>query len=51
MVSSPGVPVGRTSGAKAVTIRWPDGETQVLGDVKADVVLAVEQGGTVSLKP
>jgi len=41
--------LGGDSGARAVTIRWPDGEEQSLGDVKADVRLHVVQGGEVSL--
>ena len=41
--------LGGDSGAKGVAIRWPDGETQLLGDVKADQVLAVEQGGGVTI--
>lgn len=41
--------LGGDSGASAVTIRWPDGEVQVLGDVKANLHLAVEQGGEVAI--
>lgn len=37
------------SGAANVTIRWPDGEIQVLGDVKANVSLQVVQGGAITL--
>ena len=39
--------LGQDSGARAVTIRWPDGEVQVLGDVKANVNLVVHQGGAI----
>lgn len=39
--------LGRDSGAHAVTIRWPDGEVQVLGDVKANAHLVVHQGGAI----
>ncbi len=35
------------SGASNVSIRWPDGEVQVLGDVKANVTLEVIQGGAI----
>ncbi|TNF27325.1 MAG: CRTAC1 family protein [Deltaproteobacteria bacterium] len=41
--------LGGDSGAADVTIRWPDGEVQVLGDVKADLHLRVTQGGTVEM--
>ncbi|MFO0745636.1 MAG: CRTAC1 family protein [Myxococcota bacterium] len=41
--------LGGDSGAHAVTIRWPDGEVQVLGDVKADLRLEVVQGGDVTI--
>jgi len=41
--------LGGDSGAAAVTIRWPDGEVQALGDVKANLHLRVEQGGAVSI--
>lgn len=39
--------LGGDSGARDVTIRWPDGEVQVLGDVRAGVALTVEQGGEI----
>lgn len=41
--------LGGDSGAAAVTVRWPDGEVQVLGDVKANLQLRVEQGGEVAI--
>jgi len=44
------VGLGADSGAHDVQIRWPDGEVQVLGDVKANVHLVVEQGGAIRLR-
>jgi len=44
------VGLGRDSGARAVTVRWPDGATQVLGDVRANVHLVVTQGGAVQMR-
>ena len=41
--------LGRDSGASDVTIRWPNGEVQVLGAVKADLKLRVTQGGAVEI--
>ncbi|PKN58530.1 MAG: hypothetical protein CVU56_05475 [Deltaproteobacteria bacterium HGW-Deltaproteobacteria-14] len=41
--------LGGDSGAADVTIRWPNGEVQTLGAVKADVTLRVTQGGAVEL--
>ena len=41
--------LGGDSGAAAVTVRWPDGEVQVLGDVKANQQLRVEQGGAIGI--
>jgi len=41
--------LGRDSGAHDVTIRWPNGEVQSLGDVKADLTLRVTQGGTIEI--
>jgi len=41
--------LGGDSGAQDVTIRWPDGEVQVLGDVKANYRLRVTQGGTIDV--
>jgi hypothetical protein len=43
--------LGGDSGAREVTIRWPDGEVQVLGDVRANVALKVVQGGEITLLP
>ncbi|MCA9513605.1 MAG: ASPIC/UnbV domain-containing protein, partial [Myxococcales bacterium] len=40
--------LGGDSGAGNVTIRWPNGEVQVLGDVKADRRLLVTQGGEIT---
>lgn len=41
--------LGGDSGAGDVTIRWPDGEVQELGDITADVTLRVTQGGAIEL--
>ncbi|MCC6625093.1 MAG: CRTAC1 family protein [Deltaproteobacteria bacterium] len=41
--------LGGDSGAADVTIRWPDGEVQALGDVKANLRLEVVQGGAVTI--
>jgi hypothetical protein len=41
--------LGGDSGASEVQIRWPDGTEQVLGDVKANLTLEVEQGGAVRI--
>jgi hypothetical protein len=41
--------LGGDSGAREVTIRWPDGEVQVLGDVRTNVALKVVQGGEITL--
>lgn len=41
--------LGGDSGAADVTIRWPDGEVQTLGDVKADHALRVVQGGDITV--
>ena len=41
--------LGGDSGAREVTIRWPDGEVQVLGDVRANFALKVIQGGDVTV--
>ena len=40
--------LGGDTCAGAVTIRWPDGEVQELGEVAADQILLVEQGGAVT---
>jgi hypothetical protein len=37
------------SGASDVQIRWPDGEVQVLGDIKSNLTLEVVQGGAVTI--
>lgn len=42
--------LGGDSGATDVTIRWPDGETQVLGAVKANQALTVVQGGEILIR-
>jgi hypothetical protein len=42
--------LGGDSGARDVTIRWPDGETQVLGNVKANQALIVVQGGEIVVR-
>jgi len=42
--------LGGDSGAADVTIRWPGGEVQTLGDVKANQRLRVTQGGAVELR-
>ncbi len=39
--------LGGDTGAADVTIDWPDGEVQSLGDVRANQALVVEQGGTI----
>ncbi|PIE20030.1 MAG: hypothetical protein CSA66_01800 [Proteobacteria bacterium] len=41
--------LGGDSGAREVTIRWPDGEVQTLGDVRAGYQLKVVQGGEVEV--
>jgi hypothetical protein len=41
--------LGGDSGARDVTIRWPDGEVQELGDVKANLRLEVVQGGDIRI--
>jgi len=41
--------LGGDSGAADVTIRWPDGEVQALGDVRANLTLEVVQGGAVTI--
>ena len=41
--------LGGDSGAANVRIRWPDGELQSLGDVKANQRLLVTQGGGVEI--
>lgn len=41
--------LGQDNGARNVTIRWPDGTLQSLGDVRADVHLRVVQDGEISL--
>ncbi len=43
------VGLGADSGARAVTVRWPNGEVQLIGDVKANVRLVVEQGGAITM--
>lgn len=41
--------LGGDSGAADVQIRWPDGEVQALGDVKANQRLLVTQGGEIQV--
>lgn len=41
--------LGGDSGAADVTIRWPDGEVQALGNVKANLRLDVVQGGAITI--
>jgi hypothetical protein len=41
------VGLGGDACARAVSIRWPDGSTQEIGDVRAGVRLDVTQGGDV----
>ncbi len=41
--------LGGDSGAREVTIRWPDGEVQTLGDVRANFALKVVQGGDITV--
>jgi hypothetical protein len=41
--------LGGDSGAREVAIRWPDGEVQALGDVRANFALRVVQGGEVTV--
>jgi len=42
------VGLGADSGARGVTVRWPDGEIQAIGDVKANVHLVITQGGAIT---
>jgi len=39
--------LGGDSGAEAVTIRWPDGQTRTFGPVRANQALFVEQSGSI----
>lgn len=41
--------LGSDTGAKDVTIRWPNGEVQQLGNVKANYQLRVTQGGDIAV--
>ncbi|MFT7580846.1 MAG: hypothetical protein ACI9MR_002520, partial [Myxococcota bacterium] len=41
--------LGQDSGAADVTIRWPNGEVQVLGNVRANYALEVTQGGAIEI--
>ena len=42
-------PLGNDPGGREVTIRWPNGQIQVLGNVRANLRLRVEQGGGVTI--
>lgn len=41
--------LARDSGATKVVIRWPNGERQELGDVRANLELKVVQGGAITI--
>ena len=41
--------LGSDTGAKDVTIRWPNGDVQLLGNVKANYKLRVAQGGSITV--
>ncbi len=41
--------LGQDSGAKNLRIRWPDGSTQNIGDVKANYHLHIEQDGAITV--